>query len=232
MTQDRKAELAAMCALEIRRTSALTKSKLADWGYHFAQPVLDDEMEAMRDRLSGKPVTDADLPILRELVMDDLWPRLREQHRQHRDFVFDAMMRMNRETISADAEFAFNIGWRQLLQSAADRVETYPKSWRVMIDGGKEKFGCLVLHIDCNNDQQGCRSEVERLREEIRLRSLATCDICGRQGRLRIGGYAKTVCDKHAAIFEGFREDDGRWADPWTWHEEDDIGAQTADKTD
>lgn len=76
----------------------------------------------MRERLSGKPVTEADFPILRELVMNDLWPRLREQHRQHRDFVFDAIKRMNRETISPDAEFSFDIGWRHMLQDAAERV--------------------------------------------------------------------------------------------------------------
>lgn len=230
---DKKTELASLCALEIRRTSSITKSKLADWGYHFAQPVLDEEITAMRERLSGKPVTETDILILRDLVLDDLWPRLREQYRQHRDFVFDAIKRMNRETISADATFALNIGWRQLLQDAADRVETYPKSWKVLIAGGKEKFGCLVLHIDCDYDQRGCRSEVERLREEIRLRSLAVCDICSGQGRLRLAGYAKTVCDKHGAVFDGFREDDGLHADPWKWNEDnDDVEMLMADKAD
>jgi hypothetical protein len=222
-----------MCALEIRRTSAITKSKLADWGYHFAEPVLDHEMETMRERLSGKPVTDADFPILRDLVIDDLWPRLREQHTRHRDYVYDAIKKMNRETISPDAEFSFDVGWRHLLQSAADRVETYPAAWRARIEGGKEKFGCLVLHIACDYDQRGCRAEVERLREEFRLRSLATCDICGGHGRLRLGSYAKTVCDKHAAMFDGFREDDGLHADPWKWNEDnDDVEMPMADKTD
>ncbi len=111
-----------------------------------------------------------------------------------------------------------------LIQAAADRVETYPAAWKVTITGGKEKLGCCVIHIDYDGSQRGARSEVERLREEVRLRSLATCDICGGQGRLRLGGYAKTVCDKHAAIFEGFREDDGMWADPWKWSEQRPIG--------
>src|SRR3546814_17741479 len=78
-------------------------------------------------------------------------------------------------------------------------------------------------------------AEVKRLREEVRLRSLATCDICGQQGRLRLGNYEKTVCDKHAAIFESFREDDGLWADPWRWRGTTDVplrvtalGKQTA----
>lgn len=228
---NRKAELAQMCAIAIRQTSAIVKSRLADWGYHFAESVLDAEMEAMKRRLSDKPVTDDDLTILRDLVLDDLWPRLKAAHIEHRDFVFDAIKRMNRETISADATFAFDIGWRHLLQLAADRVETYPTAWRASIDGGKEKFGCLVIFVDCDYDKRGCRAEFERLREEIRLRSLATCDICGGHGRLRLAGYAKTVCDKHAAVLGEMREDDGRWVDPWTWHEDNDIKAWMADKT-
>lgn len=229
---DRKAELASLCAIAIRQTSAIVKSRLADWGYHFAEPVLAAEMVAMRERLSGKPVTEADILILRDLVLDDLWPRLKAAHIAHRGYVYDAITKMNRETISPGAEFSFDIGWRQLLQSAADRVETYPESWRAKIEGGKEKIGCLVLFIDFDGDQRGARSEVERLREEIRLRSLATCDICGSSGRLRLGSYAKTVCDRHAAALGEFREDDGRWADPWTWHEDHAIKAWMSDKTD
>lgn len=232
MATDRKAELAAMCALEIRRTSAIVKSSLADYGYHLAMSVFDSEFQTMLDRLDNKPFSEHDIPVLMELVMDDLWPRLKAAHIEHRDFVFDMIKRMNRSTIAPDAEFAFDIGWRQLLQDAADRIETYPAAWRASIDGGKEKFGCLVLFVDCDYDQSGCRSEVERLREEIRLRSLATCDICGGQGRLRIAGYAKTVCDKHAAVLGEAREDDGAHADPWRWSEDNDIKGWMADKTD
>ncbi len=226
---DRKNELATMCAVEIRKTSALAKSHMADYGYHLIESVVDAEMSRMIHRLSGKPVTEADLPLLRDLVMEDLWPRLRETHRERRDYVFDAIKKMNRNTISADASFAFDIGWRQLLQSAADRLETYPTAWKATITGGKEKLGCLVFHIACDYDQPGCRSEVERLREEIRLRSLSTCDICSGQGRLRLGSYAKTVCDKHAAVLGDLREDDGQWSDPWHWHEERPLTDHIAD---
>ncbi|MDX0532940.1 hypothetical protein GOL26_28905 [Sinorhizobium medicae] len=216
---DRKAELAQMCRVEIRKTSAISKSRLSEWAYHLAEPVIETEIEAMRVRLSDKSLRHGDVGILRELVIADLWPRLRESHWKHRDYVFDAIKKMNRETISVDAAFAFDIGWRQLLQSAANRVATYPAAWMVTIDGGKEKLGCLVLHIACDYDQPGCRSEVERLREEVRLRSLATCDICGGQGRLRISPtIAKTVCDRHSVVLGEIREDDGRWADPWKWH--------------
>lgn len=128
----------------------------------------------------------------------------------------------NADVVNADARFALDTGWFGLLQHAADRVCTYPKNWRAKIDGGKEKFGCLVLHVDCDYSQRGCRSEVERLREEVRLRSLAACEICGEPGRLHLSGWAKTVCDRHVAVLGELREDDGKWADPWKWHEDGD----------
>jgi hypothetical protein len=46
------------------------------------------------------------------------------------------------------------------------------------------------------------------------------CEICGSSGRLRLSGFAKTVCDQHAGVMGEFREDDGKWSDPWKWSEE------------
>ncbi len=83
-------------------------------------------------------------------------------------------------------------------------MRTYPKAWKIRLDGGKEKFGYCDLHVSCVVAERGAMAEVKRLREEVRLRSLATCDICGQQGRLRLGNYAKTVCGTHSAIFESF----------------------------
>ena len=220
MTEDRKNELAAICRLEIRRTVTLAKMALADYGYHLVMSVFDAEFQSMLDRCSDKPFDEHDIPLLMELVMEDLWPRLREAHRRHRDHVFDSIKKTYRDTISEDASFAFDIGWRTLLQSAADRIETYPSAWKATITGGKEKLGCCVIYIGFDDAQPGARSEIERLREEVRLRSLASCDICGQQGRLRLSSIAKTVCDRHAAVLGDLRDDDGRQADPWRWRDD------------
>lgn len=139
-----------------------------------------------------------------------------------RETAFGKLRDDNGDVIQSDAAFRLDLGWLSLLQHAADRVRTYPEAWRARIDGAKEKFGCLVVHIVCDYAARGCRSEVERLREEVRLRSLGMCEICGESGRLRLSGYAKTVCDKHEPIMGEFRKDDGKWADPWTWN--DDAG--------
>lgn len=154
---------------------------------------------------------------LREQAGYEAWQRIRAALAEASGTAIAKFHRDNGDVISTDASFEVGMGWLSLLQHAADRVRTYPESWRARVVGAKEKFGCLVLHIACDYDQRGCRSEVERLREEVRLRSLAVCEICGEPGRLRLSGYAKTVCDQHAPTMGEFREDDGHWADPWTW---------------
>ncbi|MDX1216271.1 hypothetical protein GOL99_12075 [Sinorhizobium medicae] len=157
---------------------------------------------------------------LREQAGLEAWKRIRDNEAATRTVAFEKFRIDNGDVINADASFRMDIGWLDLLQHAADRVRTYPDAWKVKIDGGKEKFGCAIIHISCAYDQRGCRSEVERLMEEIRLRSLSVCEICGGGGRLRLSGFAKTVCDQHSGVMGEFREDDGKWSDPWRWNEE------------
>ncbi len=220
MTEDRKAELAQMCAVQIRQATVIMKSLMSDYGYHFVESIFDAEVAAMMARLDGKPVTESDMPVLQELVMADLWHRLKAAHCKQRDAAFGKLIANYPDIVVHYADFAFDIGWIPLVRDAVERMRTYPEAWKVRLDGGKEKFGYCDLHVSCVVAERGAMAEVKRLREEIRLRSLATCDICGGQGRLRLGGYAKTVCDKHAAIFESFREDDGACADPWRWSDD------------
>ncbi|MGE6743301.1 hypothetical protein ACQKGC_23805 [Allorhizobium pseudoryzae] len=220
---DRKSELATMCRLEIRRTVTLAQISMADYGYHLVMPVFDVEFQAMIDRLDDAPFTEHDIPALQEIVMEELWPRLRKSHAKQRDAAFDKLIADYPEIVVHYANFAFDIGWIPLVRDACERMRTYPRAWKIRLDCGKEKFGYLDLFVSCVVAERGAMAEVKRLREEIRLRSLATCDICGGSGRLRLGGYAKTVCDKHSAIFEGFHEDDGLWADPWRWRGTTDV---------
>ncbi|TCA07750.1 hypothetical protein E0H68_29195 [Rhizobium leguminosarum bv. viciae] len=157
---------------------------------------------------------------LREQAGLEAFRRIVTTQSAAREAAFAKFRADNTEVISPDARFAMDIGWLDLLQHAADRVRTYPSDWRVRIDGAKEKLGCCVVHVTCDYSARGCRSEVERLREEVRLRSLSMCEICGSSGRLRLSGYAKTVCDQHEPVMGDFREDDGKWSDPGKWSEE------------
>ncbi len=100
---DRKEELAKMCRVEIRKTSAISKSLLADYGYHLVESIVDAEIEAMLERLTDKPVQSDDVPMLRDLVIADLWPRLREAHKEHRVHLFQSLKLMHMESVSPHA---------------------------------------------------------------------------------------------------------------------------------
>jgi hypothetical protein len=165
-------------------------------------------------------LTAEDHGYLRQQAGYEAWTRIRAALSEASKTAFAKLRNDNGDVIADDANFAVGMGWLSLLQHAAERVRTYPEEWKASLVGGKEKLGCLVLHIACDYDQRGCRSEVERLREEVRLRSLAMCEICGASGRLRVSGFAKTVCDAHDGVMGDLREDDGMWADPLRWHED------------
>lgn len=198
---------------EVAQTYAATRTHFVDAEW---ESFIADEFSYLSE------LTAEDHSYLREQAGYEAWMRIRAVLAEASETAFAKFRHDNGDVIAADASFAIGIGWLSLLQHAADRVRTYPMAWKVALVGGKEKLGCCVLHIACDSDQRGCRSEVERLREEVRLRSLSMCEICGEPGRLRLSTYAKTVCDPHAVVMGEFREDDGLWADPWTWN--DDAG--------
>src|SRR3546814_3222851 len=97
---DRKSELATMCRLEIRRTVTLAQMTLADFGYHLAMSVFDSELQLMLDRLEDKPINEHDLPALMELLMEELWPRLRKSHAEHREVMRSEERRVGKECVS------------------------------------------------------------------------------------------------------------------------------------
>ena len=79
-----------------------------------------------------------------------------EDRRARRAEIFRKWAERHPDTVTPDAEFRMDVGWLVLLQRAVARVGTYPKTWGVKIRGGKEKFGCLVLHVAADYDVPGC----------------------------------------------------------------------------
>ena len=153
-----------------------------------------DEFEDLRD------LSDDDRQHLRDQAGLESLRRVALSRARDREEIFGQLIADNDDVVARDAEFMFDIGWVGLVRDAVSRMRTYPTSWKVRLDGGKEKFGCLVLFVSFDVAARGAAPEIRRLREEVRLRSLARCDICGDPGRLRIGQWAKTVCGKHAAV--------------------------------
>lgn len=130
MTEDRKAELAQMCAVQIRQATVIMKSLMSDYGYHFVESIFDAEVAAMMARLDGKPVTESDMPVLQELVMADLWHRLKAAHCKQRDAAFGKLIANYPDIVVHYADFAFDIGWIPLVRDAVERMRTYPEAWK------------------------------------------------------------------------------------------------------
>ena len=55
----------------------------------------------------------------------------------------------------------------------------------------KEKFGGLRFYCECEAEP-----EVEKLIAVAALTAAVTCEQCGREGKLRTGGWIKTLCDE------------------------------------
>jgi hypothetical protein len=60
----------------------------------------------------------------------------------------------------------------------------------------KEKLGGLRVYVNHRSDA------VCRRIEAAELESFATCEVCGRPGKRREGGWIKTLCDEHASAHE------------------------------
>ena len=113
--------------------------------------------------------------------------------------------------VEPDARFRFGEGWEQILRSALTKLSAVSGPPRV--SGGKEKGGCLVLHVAHDPAQ---REAVEAIRADLRKRSLTVCEECGKAGRLRMGiAQFKTTCEDHAHLVGPLRDDDGTIGDPF-----------------
>jgi hypothetical protein len=57
----------------------------------------------------------------------------------------------------------------------------------------KEKFGGFRIYV--NNADDAIRRRLEIAKQE----SFRTCEVCGKEGKLREGDWIKTLCDEHAS---------------------------------
>lgn len=65
----------------------------------------------------------------------------------------------------------------------------------------KEKFGTLRFYFDGGDD------EVHGMVSMAEYMSKHTCEECGKPGKLRHGGWVRTLCDEHAHEF-GYENED------------------------
>lgn len=79
----------------------------------------------------------------------------------------------------------------------------------------KEKFGGLRCYLDrYPKDQEAREAAMAAIRVAEELAS-ATCEVCGKPGTLRQGGWIRTLCDEH----------DQHRPSPWDDDDEDSEGS-------
>ena len=80
-------------------------------------------------------------------------------------------------------------GWIPLVEELAEKLaEVYPEYKITQI---KEKFGGLRFYVS------GMTEEGWKLIDEAERKSLTICEVCGKLGKIRKGGWWKTLCDEH-----------------------------------
>ena len=105
-------------------------------------------------------------------------------------------------------------GWVPLIRQAAVAVSAFPSEEKNRITGCIAKGGMLLLRFEKRMSPTYAGSF--RLGEEIRKKSLSTCEECGRPARLRIGRERQmSTCEDHVFLVGDLRDDDGRHLDPW-----------------
>ena len=98
--------------------------------------------------------------------------------------------------------FECNQGWKEILDNACGLIQNHCDNLEARNNNQanqvkavqiKEKFGGLRYYIDGGDETI---YGMIRLAESL---SFTICEECGESGKLRSGGWMKTLCDKHEA---------------------------------
>jgi len=89
--------------------------------------------------------------------------------------------------------FSHGDGWYNLIDELSAKLEPYG----VVAAQVKEKFGGLRFYLDYPKHLS--KEQVDEIREiknECEQRSYKICENCGEPGKVRRGGWIRTLCDK------------------------------------
>jgi hypothetical protein len=87
-------------------------------------------------------------------------------------------------------------GWEQLIRDLSQQLEFLNDTAPVWVEAAqvKEKFGTLRFYVDITGDKPW-RDLIYYLINYAEARSAWTCEQCGEYGKLRPGGWVRTLCD-------------------------------------
>lgn len=89
-------------------------------------------------------------------------------------------------------------GWYQLVHDLI--VELVALGWDKNINQVKEKFGGLRFYAGALS------TEMHRVVDKYMELSWKTCEVCGKPGELRVGGWAQALCEEHAEGRKSFKD--------------------------
>lgn len=164
------------------------------------ETVLDPNPEAVFWTSTTAVIPERDLRTYEHMLRQRRFARFRERYA---DVLVDGV------------ELTIRPGWKSLLERVGERLRWMPAEWGARLRKAREKSGYMTLGFEYHAEREDARNEIERLREEVRLSSLAVCEECGRSGRFRYSpSRSLTLCDKHARLAEPVLPGDGIIADP------------------
>lgn len=85
-------------------------------------------------------------------------------------------------------------GWAGIISTMCWILNQKDKDKKVRFDQIKEKWGLLRVYLSGGNDYM---AGVVRMAEDI---SGTVCEVCGKPGSQRKGGWIKTLCDGCASL--------------------------------
>ena len=95
-------------------------------------------------------------------------------------------------TYSSD-NWEINEGWKPMVEALTRLAINYCTTLGIpfTIEQVKEKFGTLRYYYS------GGDEFVDKLVDVVENQSAYMCEVCGKYGTLRKGGWLKTLCDEH-----------------------------------
>lgn len=94
-----------------------------------------------------------------------------------------------RNRIYSPKQFEINSGWYGLVKNLIEEITL--KGWNKEVCQVKEKFAGLRFYIN------GASDEIHDIIEKYENISYHICEECGEDGKVRDGGWIRTLCDKH-----------------------------------
>ena len=100
--------------------------------------------------------------------------------------------------------FAISEGWWLIIERLCANIQHH-LNWKnkesevvpqVVVRQIKEKFGGLRFYYDGGDD------EITGMVRMAESWAGNTCETCGNKGELRSGGWIRTLCDKHEALYQ------------------------------